>query len=77
MAYRFICVMCFIPKYSFKFNFSKTDAHNCFTEYDMNISCEVYNMRRHVKFTTKTYYTPIPKTFQQSIFLQWAHVKTS
>jgi len=33
MAYRFLCVRCFIPKNSFMFNFNKTDAHICFTEY--------------------------------------------
>jgi len=33
MAYRFICVMCFIPKNCFMFNFSKTHAHICLTEY--------------------------------------------
>ena len=32
MAYRFICVMCFIPNYRFMFNFSKTGAHICFTK---------------------------------------------
>ena len=31
MAYRFICVTSFIPKNSFMFNFSTTDAHICFT----------------------------------------------
>ena len=39
MAYCFICVMCFIPKNSFMFNFSKTGAHICFTEYVLSIYC--------------------------------------
>ena len=39
MAYRFICVMGFIPKNSFMFCFSKTDAHICFTEYVLSIYC--------------------------------------
>jgi len=39
MAHRFICIMCFIPKNSFIFNFSQTDAHVCFTEYGLSIYC--------------------------------------
>jgi len=39
MAYHFICVMCFIPKDSFIYNFSKTDAHICFTEYVLSKYC--------------------------------------
>ena len=39
MTYRFICVLCFIPKDSFMFNFSKTDAHICFTKYVLSIYC--------------------------------------
>jgi len=30
--YLFILLMCFFPKYSFMFYFSKTDVHICFTE---------------------------------------------
>ena len=33
VAYRFIFLMCFVLNNSFMFNFSRTDAHICFTEY--------------------------------------------
>ena len=36
MTYRFIC---FIPKTSFMFQFCKTDAHICFTEYVLSKYC--------------------------------------
>ena len=39
IAYCFICVMCFIQKNSCMFNFTKTDAHICFTEYVMSVYC--------------------------------------
>jgi len=39
MANRLICVMCFVPKNSFMFNFIKTVAHICLTEYVLSIYC--------------------------------------
>jgi len=38
MTYRF-CAMYLIPKNSFMFNFSNTDAHICLTEYVLSICC--------------------------------------
>ena len=49
MAYRFICVMCFIAKNRRMFKFSKTYAHICFTQYVLSI----YYVKCHVKFTAE------------------------
>ena len=37
VAHCFICVVCFISKHSFKFNFSKTNAQIRLTEYVVSI----------------------------------------
>ena len=45
MSYRFICVMCFIPKNSFMFNLSKIDAHIYRTDKKASNCCAEFKIR--------------------------------
>jgi len=75
MAYRFICLMCFIPKKSFMFNFSKTDAHICFTEHVLSIycvKCIICDVTSRKVLCRKVLYCD---TNEKSTFFQWAQVQ--